>query len=115
MRPIRPALHRILDFVTVAGFALAPTVFGFTGLPAMLSYALAVVHLALTLLTQFPPEARGAVPLRFHGIVELIVGPALVAIPFVLGWPAVARNFYIAMGAVIIVVRLLSEYDTEHA
>jgi len=111
--PLIPAgLHRILDFVTVAGFALAPTLFGLTGLAATLAYVLAAVHLALTLLTRFPGGDRGVVPLRVHGGIELAVGIALLLAPFALGWQGAARTFYVAAGAVILVVWLLSAYET---
>src|SRR5579864_8892655 len=50
MRVIGAGLHRMLDFVTVVGFALAPTVLGLVGFAATLSYLLAAVHLVLTLL-----------------------------------------------------------------
>ncbi|MEO6565700.1 MAG: hypothetical protein ABIO63_06660 [Casimicrobiaceae bacterium] len=103
----------MLDFVTVVGFAAAPTLLGLQGLPATLAYGLAFVHLTLTLLTRFPPAQRGMVPLRAHGLIELLVGIALVVLPFVLGWTGVARTFYVAAGVVILAVWALSEYN-EH-
>jgi len=47
MRVIAARLHQVLDFVTVGGFALAPSVLGLAGFAATLAYVLAVVHLAL--------------------------------------------------------------------
>jgi len=57
MRVITAGLHRVLDFVTVAGFAVAPSVLGLAGFAATLGYVLAAVHLALTLLTHFPGDS----------------------------------------------------------
>lgn len=113
MRPIRPHVHRTLDFVTVVGFAAAPSLLGLQGLPATLSYVLAFVHLALTLLTRFSPAERGLVPLRAHGLIELLVGVVLVVVPFALGWTGVARTFYVAAGVVILAVWALSEYNEQ--
>lgn len=103
--------HRVLDFLTVLGFAIAPSVIGLAGLPAIVAYVLAGVHLTLTLLTQFTPTSGAPVPLRVHAAIELVVGPVLVALPFVLNWDGSARMFYIVFGAVIIAVRALSAYE----
>jgi len=73
MRVIAAGLHRMLDFVTVLGFALAPVVLGLTGLAATLAYVLAAVHLALTLLTHFPGRAARPVSLVLHGAIEGVV------------------------------------------
>lgn len=109
---IPSAMHRALDFVTVAIFALAPTLFGMTGRSAMLTYALAVVHLLLTLATRFPDKpTRGVIPFKVHGLVELVVGVALVALPLVRQWTGGARIFYLAIGAVILVVYALTRYN----
>lgn len=116
MRLIHPQVHRMLDFVTVLLFAVAPTIFGLTGVPRMMAYALAGIHLVLTLLTNFSSAGASPIPLRLHGVVEAIVGPVLIAAPFLLGWDGIARTFYVAIGVVILLVWLLSIYDhTSHA
>ncbi len=111
MHMLSPGVHRALDFVTVAGFALAPTVFGLTGVAAIVAYLLAGIHLLLTLVTRRPASSSGLVPLRLHGIIELGVGIALLALPIAAGWVGVARTFYLAAGAVILLVWLLSAYE----
>ena len=110
MRLIGPALHQVLDFVTVVTFALAPSTLGLTGFAATLAYILAVVHLAMTLLTKFSPTARRPVPLSLHGAVEAIVGVVLIVLPWLLKWSGTPRIFYIAAGAVILLVWGLSQY-----
>lgn len=111
MPPIDFRTHRLLDITTVVIFALAPLLFGLTGAAAVLAYALAVVHLTLTMLTRFPDRIHRSVPLALHGIVETAVGPALVVIAFASGWQGASRLFYIAAGAVILFVRIFSAYD----
>ncbi|MEP6905139.1 MAG: hypothetical protein ABI875_03600 [Gemmatimonadales bacterium] len=115
MRPIHAQFHRILDFVTVVAFALAPSVLGLSGFAATLAYLLAVVHLLLTVITRFPPGVRGLVPFRAHGVIELVVGLALVVIPFALRWDGVTRTFYVVAGAVILAVWALTAYHAETA
>lgn len=107
---IPPAAHRALDFVTVIAFAGAPAVLGLAGLPAIIAYALAFVHLSLTLLTRFSPEGGQPLTLQIHGFVEMAVGPVLLVAPFVLGWQGTARTFYLGAGAVIVAVWALSAY-----
>jgi len=113
MRILSARTHGILDYVTVTGFALAPTVLGFDGLPKGICYALAGIHLLLTLLTNFPLGAAKWIPLAFHGPIELIVSIALVFLPWVLGFAdyAAARYFFVAAGATIFVVWALTEYN----
>jgi hypothetical protein len=48
MKIISSEVHAALDYLTVAVFALAPTVIGLTGISAILSYVLAAVHLSMT-------------------------------------------------------------------
>jgi hypothetical protein len=110
MRVIAAGLHRMLDFVTVLGFALAPVVLGLTGLAATLAYILAAVHLALTLLTHFPGRAARPVSLVLHGAIEGVVGIALLLLPWLVGWNGSARAFYEAAGVVILLVWALSAY-----
>lgn len=105
---LSPRGHGVLDYVTVALFALAPTVLGLTGLAATLSYGLAVVHLAMTLLTAFPMGVVRRVSFPTHGAVELAVGSALVLAGSFL-FEGTARTFYLMMGVVILLVYLLTD------
>lgn len=110
MRPITSGIHRALDFVTVVVFALAPTLLHLTGFPGVLSYALATVHLTLTLLTQFADWTPRPVPFHLHGWVEAAVGPILILLPLLAGWTGTPRLFYLAAGAVIALVWALTTY-----
>jgi len=105
----------VLDFVTVIAFAAAPSLLGLTGIPALVSYVLAAVHLVLTLLTRFSPTGNQPLALRIHGAVEMLVGPVLLVLPFALGWDGVAKVFFLAAGAVIVAVWALSVYGGDHA
>ncbi len=110
MKILSPKIHGYLDFLTVIFFAVAPTVLGFDGLPAYISYALAVIHLGLTLITAFPKGIIGIVPFSVHGGIELIVSIVLLMLPFILGFAETPRNFFVGIGVVIFVVWLLSNY-----
>lgn len=110
---ISATVHRWLDFAVVALFAIAPTAFHLTGNTRLLAFGLAAVHLGLTLLTHFPGQARGVVPFRVHGMIELAVGVVLVALPLLRHWTFGAHTFYIGIGVAILVVWALTRYGND--
>jgi hypothetical protein len=111
MKIISDTTHGILDYVTVVLFALAPSVLGLTGTAALISYALAVIHLTMTVLTDMPLGVIKIIPIKLHALVELVVGPVLVvgalALPTLF---AGGQAFFVAAGVVIFAVWLLSNY-----
>ena len=109
---INPKVHGILDYAVVIAFALAPTLLGFSGLPATISYVLAAVHLLLTLVTAFPLGVIKIVPLPLHGAIEFVVSIILVALPWILKFASdtAARNFYVGAGVLIFVVWRITDY-----
>jgi hypothetical protein len=113
MKVITPRVHGYLDFLTVALFLLAPTLLGLSQIPAMLAYVLAIVHLIVTLTSDFPFGIFKLIPFTIHGWIERLVGPSLIALPFIAGFAneGIARNFYIGIGLVIIVVGILTDYQ----
>jgi len=111
MKVISDTAHGILDYLTVAIFALAPSILGLTGFAALVSYALAAIHLVMTVLTNMPLGVLKIIPMRLHAIVEMLVGPVLVVAALVL--PTILgdkREFFLVMGLVILAVWLLSSY-----
>jgi len=115
MKVISPRIHGYLDFLTVVIFLLAPTLLGLSQLSAILAYGLAVVHLIVTLASDFPFGVVKLIPFTIHGWIERMVGPLLIAVPFILNFSDedLARNFYIAMGIIIIIVGVLTDYQAE--
>jgi hypothetical protein len=111
MKIISPTQHGYLDYVTVVLFLVAPTLIGLTGVAGTLAYALAAIHLAMTLVTDFPLGIAKLLPFSIHGWVERVVGPVLILLPFALGFDTVAQSFYVVIGIVIVVVGLLTDYQ----
>jgi hypothetical protein len=114
MRFIDARIHGVLDIVIVLVFLLGPAVFGLGGSPAAIAYALAAIHLVMTLLTRYPMGIRKVIPFFVHGIVELIVGVVLVILPTIEGYApgSPARRFYTLIGAAILVIWALTAYRT---
>jgi hypothetical protein len=112
VRILGPKLHRTLDFVLVVVLLIAPLLVGLGGLPLAICVALAVLHLLITLATQFPPGAAKPISLTLHGLIELAVAIVLVATPYVAGFGpgSPAKRFFVTMAAVIFVIWLLSDY-----
>ena len=110
MKLISTRVHGTLDYVVAVAFALAPAILGLTGIAAWLAYTLAVVHLLITLATDFDRGVAHLLPVRWHGWIELVVSLALLVGPWLLGVSddATARTFYIAAGLVIFVVWALT-------
>jgi hypothetical protein len=117
MKILSNKIHGVLDYVTVIAFALIPTIFGLSGMPAYLSYALAVVHFLMTVLTKFEFGFAKIIPLQLHKWVEIVVGPVLLVISWVLGFSddVKARTIFMVAGVVIILVGLLSRYSSPEA
>jgi hypothetical protein len=107
-------LHAAIDYATVVIFLAAPQVIGLTGLAEILSYALAVIHFAMTIATNMPASLVKIIPLKLHATVELIVGPVLILAAFALPqFSAQAQIFFAAMGLAVCLVWFLSEYKTQ--
>jgi len=113
MKLINAKAHGVLDYLVVLLFLAAPSLFHLSAVPAAISYSLAGIHLALTLLTDFPLGLVKVIPLKWHGVIELIVAPCLVALPFVLSLTAepAALYFYAANGVVLFIVWCLTDYS----
>ena len=112
MKVITKIAHGVLDYATVAMFALAPSLYSFTGTAALISYGLAAIHLTMTLLTDMPLGVLKIIPMKLHSIVEVLVGPVLMIGALTLpNLVAGGRGFFVVAGALIFVVWLLSDYS----
>lgn len=110
MKFLTPRVHGYLDYLTVAIFLIAPFALGLEGLSAAISYALAVIHFLMTVLTDFSLGFAKMIHFKKHGWIETVVGPILLFLPFIVGLYETARIFYITMGASIIIVSLITDY-----
>jgi hypothetical protein len=112
MKPISLTFHGAIDYLAVLIFVAAPVVIGLSGWPAVLSYALAGVHLLMTLLTDFPAGVIKLVAVTLHSWVERTVGPVLIILALVPlnGATQNARIFFGVMGVVIFTVERLTAY-----
>lgn len=114
-KPISPTIHGTLDYSTMAATLAAPTLLDFPGRAARTAYALAAGYLALSALTNYPPAVRRVIPLKAHGATDVVLGLALPALPWVLGFRRHkrARNFFLALTGITMVVTALTDWDAQ--
>ncbi|HET9055459.1 MAG TPA: hypothetical protein VFN30_01300, partial [Chitinophagaceae bacterium] len=66
-------LHGIIDYLVVLFLWLSPTIFDLPQVTSIFTYALGGVHLVLTATTNFELGIIKIVPVKVHGMIELIV------------------------------------------
>jgi hypothetical protein len=66
----------------------------------------------LTVATRFPLGASKIVGFPLHGAIELLLAVVMIVLPFIAGFSAGvhSRNFYIAIGVLIAIIFLLTDY-----
>ena len=113
MKIIAPRLHGIIDYVLVLFLLLSPTLFNMDNLLASFTYSLGIVHLLITICTSFSMGFFKLIPFPAHGLIELVVGVALIIVAYTLFRTSETGNlFYTALGSAILLVWLLSDYTT---
>jgi len=116
MKILSPTAHGILDYLTVAFFALAPTMFGFAGTYATVCYVLAAGYLLITLLTAFPMGVLKVIPFLVHGRLELVSGVVFLVSPWLFGFAdenMTARNLFVASGVVFLLIWFITDWHAE--
>ncbi|MEO8795782.1 MAG: hypothetical protein ABI390_09965 [Daejeonella sp.] len=112
MKIIAPRLHGFIDYILVVFLLLSPTLFGMTGLLANLTYALGAIHLLLTVFTGFSLGVIKVVPFPIHGLIELVVGIALIVCAFTLfRMHTLGHFFYAGLGIAVLLVWILTDYN----
>jgi hypothetical protein len=112
MKIISPKIHGIIDYLVVIFLLASPTLFGFTGFIATFTYALAGIHLLLTILTNYNAGLLKIIPLPLHGLVELIVGIVLIILAYkIFSDTQTGKIFYACFGLAVLLVWLLSDYN----
>ena len=112
MKIISSKVHGILDYLTVIFLVAAPSLFKMEGSLCTFTYVLAGIHFLLTALTNFEPGIFKVIPFRIHGVIELIVSVALIAVAFWFNSNSNQLGFYFYMGLaiVILIVFLLTDF-----
>jgi hypothetical protein len=112
LRSLGAVSHGIIDYLMVIILAIGPGVAGFSGKQAVFCYVLAAVHFVMTVLTRFPLGAMKIIGFPLHGVIEALVAILLIVLPWMANFFAGvhSRNFFIAIGLLIGVIALLTNY-----
>lgn len=107
-------LHGAIDYVVVIFLWLSPTLFGLPAVTSLFTYILGGVHLVLTMSTNFEFGVIKIVPLKVHGIIELLVSVLLIVVAFVLGnlEGSLSRNYYIGFALAVFLTWLVTDYKS---
>ena len=112
MKILNSSIHGIVDYLVVIFLVLSPSIFALSETGAQYCYILAGVHLGLTILTNFKYGIIKVIPFPVHGIIEYIVGAALIISPFILNYDGVDKTFYIGFGIAVLVTALVTNYKS---
>lgn len=116
MKFISPKVHGLIDYIVVLFLLASPAYFGFTGLLANFTYALAAVHLLLTILTAYPFGLIKKIPFQAHGAIELLVGIALIILAYTLfAGNDLGKLFYVIFGTVVLLTWFVTDYKSTAA
>jgi len=112
MKFISPKIHGLIDYLVVIFLLVSPSFFGFTGLVAVFTYALGVVHLLLTAVTNYPLGIVKIIPVSFHATIEVLVGIVLIVLAYTLfkDNPQGSKLYYVIFGTVILLTWLVTDY-----
>jgi hypothetical protein len=112
MKYLNPRVHGYIDYIAILFLFVAPSVIGFSGMPATLFYVIGIAYLAMVLLTAYPLGLVKLIPFPVHGIVEIVAAIGLVLLPWVTGFAdnSAARNTYLFVGIVLFLVWLTTDY-----
>lgn len=112
-KPISPRVHGMIDYATVATAAAVPALMDFPPQAARAAWALAGGYGGLSSVTDYPLSVKRAVPFKAHGATEAVIGMALPALPWILGFARhrAARNFFLGLTALTFVVAALTDWE----
>ena len=112
-KPIKPRAHGVIDYGFLAMNLAAPSLLGLKGAAKKLCYLFGGVQGGLNAMTDQPLALKRLVPFRTHGTVELLSGPAFVALPWLTGAlrDPRARNYFLVLGAILATVYNLTDWN----
>ena len=91
---------------------IGPSVAGFTGRQATLSYVLAVALFVLTIFTRFPLGVMKVIAFPTHGAIECAIGVLLLIFPWLANFArgTLSRNFFVLIGVLLLAIWALTDF-----
>lgn len=114
-RFVTRTIHAYLDYPVAAALIVLPFVLALGDSHPLALFASPVVGVAAFLLTLFTDHRLGVlriVPYRVHLAIDLVVGLAFLALPFLFGFAGLDAYYYWLNGAAVVAVIGLSAPET---
>lgn len=107
-------IHGAIDYGVVGFLMVSPSYFGLPDITSKFTYALGIIHLLLTISTNFELGVLKIIPFKVHGIIELVVSLALVGVAFYLGnlEGDLPKYFYFSFAIAVFLTWLVTDYKT---
>ena len=107
-------IHGLGDFGSAFALILVGFLVDGSGEARGTGIVLGLVLLVVSLLTDYPLGVRRIIPFKLHSAGDYMGAGALIAAPFLLGFSDTDKGlttFYVAVGAILVAVSLLTDYD----
>ncbi len=116
MKIISPKIHGIIDYIVVIFLLSSSFLFDLKGTASIIAYSLGIIHLLLTVLTDFQAGLIKLIPFKIHGLIELIVSIVLIFVPWIFGFSddISAKYFFIGFAIAVFLTWLLTNYKNNH-
>ncbi|RYD93861.1 MAG: hypothetical protein EOP54_18505, partial [Sphingobacteriales bacterium] len=112
MKLISPKLHGIIDYMLIIFLFLSPVAFNMTKDTSSQVYTIAVLQMVLTVITNYSYGMFRAIPLKLHGVIELLLSVGMVVAAFtILKYDERAKGYYAGLGIFWFIVVVFSDYD----
>jgi len=112
IRFISGSLHGILDYAAAVVLIVVPLLLNFQAaspLALWLSVAAGVLLVAYSLITDYGLSLVKLIPFNVHLILDALAGLAFVAAPFLFGFEALIRTFYLVNGMIVILLVITTD------
>ncbi len=105
-------IHGGIDYGVVMFLLISPAYFGLGDITSKCTYGLGIVHLLLTICTQYELGIFKIIPFKIHGMIELGVSIVLIGLAFFLGnlEGDLSKYFYISFAIVVFFTWLATDY-----
>jgi len=107
-------IHGIGDYGSAFALIIVGLLVDGSGEARGTGVVLGLVLLVVSILTDYPLGVRRIIPFKLHSAGDYLGAGALIVAPFVLGFSDTDEGlttFYVAVGAVLVAVSLLTDYD----
>lgn len=117
MKIINTKTHGLLDYLLSALLLASPWLLGFASLTLVMLCAVVAggVMLLLALITDYEPGLVRVVPMPLHLFFDILLSFFLIAVPWLLRFPAAVAWLFLLTGLVLILLTMLSHTSPRKA